>query len=186
MVWEFTDYDKKLAADMGAYLGVSPILSALILQRGYTDPLRAKMFLSPKLANLDDPFRLKNLRKAVLRIIEAIEKRQNILVFGDYDVDGITSTTLLVSILRLFGLNPSYFVPRRMEEGYGLSEAALERALSSGKTDLLIALDCGTNAEEAVNYIHSRGIDLIVVDHHQAKDATAQNHILINPHVFDF
>ena len=73
-----------------------------------------------------------------------------------------------------------------MEEGYGLSEAALERALSSGKTDLLIALDCGTNAEEAVNYIHSRGIDLIVVDHHQAKDATAQNHILINPHVFDF
>lgn len=186
MVWEFADYDKKLAADMGAYLGVSPILSALILQRGYTDPLRAKMFLSPKLANLDDPFRLKNLRKAVLRIIEAIEKRQNILVFGDYDVDGITSTTLLVSILRLFGLNPSYFVPRRMEEGYGLSEAALERALSSGKTDLLIALDCGTNAEEAVNYIHSRGIDLIVVDHHQAKDATAQNHILINPHVFDF
>ena len=183
MVWEFADYDKKLAADMGAYLGVSPILSALILQRGYTDPLRAKMFLSPKLANLDDPFRLKNLRKAVLRIIE---KRQNILVFGDYDVDGITSTTLLVSILRLFGLNPSYFVPRRMEEGYGLSEAALERALSSGKTDLLIALDCGTNAEEAVNYIHSRGIDLIVVDHHQAKDATAQNHILINPHVFDF
>ena len=186
MVWEFADYDKKLAADMGAYLGVSPILSALILQRGYTDPLRAKMFLSPKLANLDDPFRLKNLRKAVLRIIEAIEKRQNILVFGDYDVDGITSTTLLVSILRLFGLNPSYFVPRKMEEGYGLSEAALERALSSGKTDLLIALDCGTNAEEAVNYIHSRGIDLIVVDHHQAKDATAQNHILINPHVFDF
>ena len=62
MVWEFADYDKKLAADMGAYLGVSPILSALILQRGYTDPLRAKMFLSPKLANLDDPFRLKNLR----------------------------------------------------------------------------------------------------------------------------
>lgn len=104
---------------MGAYLGVSPILGALILQRGYSDPLRAKMFMSPKLANLDDPFRLKNLRRAVLRIIEAVEKRQNILVFGDYDVDGITSTTLLVSILRLFGLNPSYFVPRRMEEGYG-------------------------------------------------------------------
>lgn len=186
MVWEYVQYDEKLAADMGAYLGVSPILGALVLQRGYSDPLRAKMFMSPKLANLDDPFRLKNLRPAVLRIIEAIEKKQNILVFGDYDVDGITSTTLLVSILRLFGLNPSYFVPRRMEEGYGLSEAALERALSAGKTDLLIALDCGTNAKEAIEYILSRGIDLIVVDHHQAKDATDQNHILINPHVFDF
>lgn len=186
MVWEYVQYDEKLAADMGAYLGVSPILGALVLQRGYSDPLRAKMFMSPKLANLDDPFRLKNLRPAVLRIIEAIEKKQNILVFGDYDVDGITSTTLLVSILRLFGLNPSYFVPRRMEEGYGLSEAALERALSAGKTDLLIALDCGTNAKEAIEYILSRGIDLIVVDHHQAKDATDLNHILINPHVFDF
>ncbi len=186
MIWEFAEYDKKLASDLGAYLGVSPILGALILQRGYTDPLRAKMFLSPKLANLDDPFRLKNLRPAVLRIIEAIEKKQNILVFGDYDVDGITSTTLLVSILRLFGLNPAYFVPRRMEEGYGLSEAALERALSNNDTDLLIALDCGTNATEAIEYINSRGIDLIVVDHHQAKDTTAQNHILINPHVFDF
>lgn len=185
MIWEFAEYDKKLASDLGAYLGVSPILGALILQRGYTDPLRAKMFLSPKLANLDDPFRLKNLRPAVLRIIEAIEKKQNILVFGDYDVDGITSTTLLVSILRLFGLNPAYFVPRRMEEGYGLSEAALERALSNNDTDLLIALDCGTNATEAIEYINSRGIDLIVVDHHQAKDTTAQNHILINPHVFD-
>ena len=178
MIWEFAEYDKKLASDLGAYLGVSPILGALILQRGYTDPLRAKMFLSPKLANLDDPFRLKNLRPAVLRIIEAIEKKQNILVFGDYDVDGITSTTLLVSILRLFGLNPAYFVPRRMEEGYGLSEAALERALSNNDTDLLIALDCGTNATEAIEYINSRGIDLIVVDHHQAKDTTAQNHIL--------
>ncbi len=186
MEWEFADYDKKLAADLGAYLGVSPILGALILQRGYSDPVRAKMFLRPKLANLEDPFAVKNLRKASLRIIEAIEKNQNILVFGDYDVDGITSTTLLVNILRHFGLNPTYFVPRRMEEGYGLSEAALERAMSNGTPDLLIALDCGTNALDAVNYIRSKNIDLIIVDHHQAKDAAVvENHILINPHVFD-
>ena len=186
MEWEFVEYDKKLAADLGSYLGVSPLLAALILERGYSDPLRAKMFLRPKLANLDDPFSLKNLRAAVLRIIDAIEKKQKILVFGDYDVDGITSTTLLVCILRHFGIEPSYFVPRRMEEGYGLSKAALERALAGGKPDLLIALDCGTNAVEAVDYIRRQGIDLIVVDHHQAKDASDKNHILINPHVFDF
>ena len=183
MKWIEVEYDKKLAEDLGAYLGVSPILGALILQRGYSDLLRAKMYMRPKLADLDDPFRVKNLRSAVLRIIEAIEKNENILVFGDYDVDGITSTTLLVCILRHFGISPSYFVPRRMEEGYGLSEAALERALSNGKPDLLIALDCGTNAVEAVKYIRERGIDLIVVDHHQAKDVFVDDHILINPHV---
>lgn len=183
MKWSEVEFDKKLAEDLGAYLGVSPILGALILQRGYSDLLRAKMYMRPKLADLDDPFRVKNLRTAVLRIIEAIEKNENILVFGDYDVDGITSTTLLVCILRHFGISPSYFVPRRMEEGYGLSEAALERALSNGKPNLLIALDCGTNAVEAVKYIRERGIDLIVVDHHQAKDVFVDDHILINPHV---
>ncbi len=183
MKWIEVDYDKKLAEDLGSYLGVSPILGALILQRGYSDLLRAKMYMRPKLADLDDPFRVKNLRTAVLRIIDAIEKKQKILVFGDYDVDGITSTTLLVCILRHFGILPTYFVPRRMEEGYGLSEAAMERALSSGKPDLMIALDCGTNAVEAVKYIRDKRIDLIVVDHHQAKDVFVDDHILINPHV---
>ncbi len=186
MKWEFANYDKKLAADLGAYLGVSPLLGALILQRGYVDPIKAKMFLRPKLANLEDPFGVKNLRAAVLRIVRAIDNRQSILVFGDYDVDGITSTTLLVSILRCFGINPRYFVPRRMEEGYGLSKSALERALSDGKPDLLIALDCGTNATEAINFITSKNIDLIIVDHHQAKDeVVCENYTLINPHVFD-
>ena len=187
MQWVFADYDKKLASDLGAYLGVSPLLGALILQRGYADPIRAKMFLRPKLANLEDPFSVKFLRDAVLRIVKAIDNKENILVFGDYDVDGITSTTLLVCILRWFGVNPSYFVPRRMEEGYGLSKSALERALSEGKPDLLLALDCGTNAVEAIDYITSKGIDLIIVDHHQAKEEVEprDDHILINPHVFD-
>ncbi len=186
MKWEFVDYDKKLASDLGAYLGVSPILGALILQCGFSDPIRAKMFLRPKLADLDDPFRLKNLRRAVLRLIEAIEKKEKLLVFGDYDVDGITSTTLIVEVLRHFGLDPKYFVPRRMEEGYGLSQQALERAMADGKPDLLIALDCGTNADDSINYIKSLGIELIVVDHHQAKDSGPDDYILINPHVFDF
>lgn len=183
MKWQEVKFDKKLADDLGAYLGVSPILGALILQRGYNDLLRAKMFMRPKLADLDDPFRVKNLRTAVLRIIKSIEKKENVLVFGDYDVDGITSTTLLVSILRHFGISPTYFVPRRMEEGYGLSEAALERALSGGIPSLLIALDCGTNAAEAIKYIRDKNIDLIVVDHHQSKDVPVPDHILINPHV---
>ena len=78
MEWEYEKYDEKLATDLGAYLGVSPILGALLLERGYSDPLRANLFLRPKLANLDDPFRLKNLRQAVLRVIEAINKKHNL------------------------------------------------------------------------------------------------------------
>ncbi len=185
MKWNFIEYDAKLAADLGAYLGVSQMMAALLIQRGFTDPIRAKMFLRPKLADLDDPFRVTNLKKAVNRIIEGINKKQKILVFGDYDVDGITSTALLVSVLKHFDINPSYFVPRRMDEGYGLSKSALERALAEGKPDLLIALDCGTNADEAIDYIHKKGIDMIVVDHHQAKDFNPQNCIFLNPHVLD-
>jgi len=185
MKWNFAQYDSKMAADLGAYLGVSHILAALILQRGYGDPIRAKMFVRPKLADLDNPFRLTNLKAAVLRIIEAIEKKQKISVFGDYDVDGITSTAFLVNILRHFDLNPSYFVPRRMDEGYGLSKAALERALADGKPDLLIALDCGTNAYESIEYIRSLNIDMIIVDHHQAKEDNHKDCIFVNPNVLD-
>ncbi|MBO7521229.1 MAG: single-stranded-DNA-specific exonuclease RecJ, partial [Opitutales bacterium] len=186
MDWKIGKYDAKLAADLGSYLGVSPILASLLLERGFSDPIRAEMFLKPKLTNLGDPFRVKNLRAAALRLIEAISKKQKVLVFGDYDVDGITSTTLFVNAMRHFGLSPSYFVPRRMDEGYGLSEAALERAFADEKPDLLVALDCGTNAMDAIRYIRSRGIDLIVVDHHQSKDDPSnEDYILVNPHVFD-
>ncbi len=187
MEWIYTKYDKKLANDLSSYLGTSPILSALISQLGFTDPIHARMFLNPKLADLDSPFRLKNLRDAVLRIISAIDKGQSILVFGDYDVDGITSTALLVEVLTKLGAKPSYFVPRRMNEGYGLSSAALERALANGKPDLLIALDCGTNALEAIEFLKSKNIDLIVIDHHQPKDAliSTRDYILVNPHVYE-
>ncbi len=186
MHWKIRQYDQKLAADLGAYLGVSHILASLLIERGFSDPIRADMFLKPKLTNLGDPFRVKNMRRAVLRLIEAIEKKQKVLVFGDYDVDGITSTALFVNVMNHFELKPAYFVPRRMDEGYGLSAAALDRAMQDGKPDLLVALDCGTNAKEAIDFILSKGIDLIVVDHHQAKDDRHDNdYILVNPHVHD-
>lgn len=187
MNWKIGQYDEKLAADLGSYLGVSPILASLLLERGFFDPIRAEMFLKPKLTNLGDPFRVKNLRAAALRIIEAISKKQKVAVFGDYDVDGITATTLFVNAMRHFELEPAYFVPRRMDEGYGLSKAALERAFASGNPDLLVALDCGTNADDAIKFIRSKGIDLIVVDHHQSKEESPlnQDYILVNPHVYD-
>lgn len=141
-------------------------------------------FLNPKLAQLDDPFNIKGMDHAITRIIQAIEKDDKILVLGDYDVDGVTSTTLLVLILRYFGANPRYLVPRRMDEGYGLSIQALDRAMEIEKPDLFIALDCGTNSIDEIHYLKEKGIDVIVIDHHQCTIDTGlqDDFVLVNPH----
>ncbi|GHC07429.1 single-stranded-DNA-specific exonuclease RecJ [Cerasicoccus arenae] len=164
-------------------LGVTSVVATLLAQRGFNEPSSAERHLHPKLAHLDDPFAIKNMDRAVERLIAALRDGERITVVGDYDVDGVTSTSLLVMILRRFGASPRYFVPRRLDEGYGLSEAALERALVDGKPDLFIALDCGTNSVAEVASLTSLGIDVLIIDHHQSKDETPADAILINPHI---
>ena len=143
----------------------------------------AAAFLQPTLAGLSDPFLVPNLIPAAARLRDAIVGREQVIVLGDYDVDGVTSTALLVTVLRSFGLAPRFVVPRRAEDGYGLSRSAIDRALELGRPNLFIALDCGTNSHEEVAYLCAQGIDVIVVDHHRSKDRTLQQGILINPHV---
>jgi single-stranded-DNA-specific exonuclease len=104
------------------------------------------------------------------------------VVLGDYDVDGVTSTALLVSVLRRLGASPRFVVPRRSEDGYGLSRSAIDRALEQGRPDLFVALDCGTNSREETAWLRAQGIDVIVVDHHRAKEGLAEG-LLVNPHV---
>jgi single-stranded-DNA-specific exonuclease len=106
-------------------------------------------------------------------------------VLGDYDVDGVSSTALLVMVLRRFGLNPHFVVPRRAEDGYGLSRSAIDRALEAGKPHLFIALDCGTNSHAEAGYLRSQGIDVMVIDHHRSKEKPLEDCILINPHVHE-
>jgi single-stranded-DNA-specific exonuclease len=117
------------------------------------------------------------------RLRKAIETSEDIVVLGDYDVDGVSSTTLLVSILRRFGSKPRFVVPRRMEDGYGLSRSAIDRALEQGRPQLFIALDCGTNSHDEVAYLVAQGIDVMVVDHHRSKEKPLDQGLLINPHV---
>ena len=162
--------------------GVSEVLARLLAQRGI-QPDNAARYLRPKLDELQDPFLLHNLEAAARRIGQAIDQTEEVVVFGDYDVDGITSTVQLVETLRYFQLNPRYYVPLRMEEGYGLSREAIDRVLKEGHPDLFIALDCGTNAHEPIAYLKSQGIEVIVVDHHQAKDGIPEACRLVNPHV---
>ncbi len=170
---------------LSSALGASPVLAELLLRAGHADAEAAAAFLKPALARLADPFLLKNLDRATARLRRALAAREEIVVLGDYDVDGVSSTALLVSILRRFGASPRFVVPRRMEDGYGLSRSAIDRALEPGRPALFVALDCGTNSHEEVAYLGSLGIDVIIVDHHRSKEKPLEHGILINPHAHD-
>lgn len=184
MRWTYTPPPAEQVGALRRSAGVSPVLAELLWLREIKDEAVAKQFLHPTLAELADPFLLKNLEAAARRISEAIAARESVIVLGDYDVDGVSSTTLLVSILRRFGLNPTFVVPRRMEDGYGLSRSAIDRALEVGKPDLFIALDCGTNSQTEVSYLQDQGIDVIIIDHHREGEGFVDSALLINPHVF--
>ncbi len=161
--------------------GVSPVLAEILLRHGLEE--QAAAFLHPALSALANPFLLGNMAEAVDRLRGAIARAERIVILGDYDVDGVTSTALLVTVLRRFGLEPRFVVPRRSEDGYGLSRSAIDRALEGGRPNLFIALDCGTNSQEEVDYLKTQGIDVIIVDHHRSKEGTIERGLLINPHV---
>jgi len=185
MLWKTQAYDEELAAGFSRKLRVAPVIGRLLAQRGLASIDEAELFLRPRLAHLQDPFELTNMTAAVERIEAAIESGENVIVFGDYDVDGVTSTVQLIAMLRIFGLDPRFCVPRRLDEGYGLSLDAINRAIGEIKPDLFIALDCGTNAHEPIAYLRELGIDVIVVDHHQSKVSAPEGCIFVNPHVND-
>jgi single-stranded-DNA-specific exonuclease len=185
MDWQVQNVAEDLVDALCSELEISATLARLLLMRGLDDAAAAQAFLHPKLQNLTCPFEISFLRDAAVRVDTAIENAEKVFVFGDYDVDGVTSTVLLVSVLRVFGLNPHFFVPRRLQEGYGLSVPLIERALSEASPDLVIAVDCGTNAHEPIRFLQERGIAVIVVDHHQAKNGAPNGCLLVNPHVND-
>jgi single-stranded-DNA-specific exonuclease len=183
MRWVYEPLPAEVIEDLSRRAGVTPILAELLLRAGLSDADSAARFLRPALAELTDPFLLRNLDSAAARLQRAIADREEIVVLGDYDVDGVSSTALLVSILRRFGSCPRFVVPRRMEDGYGLSRSAIDRALEGGVPRLFIALDCGTNSHDEVRYLHDRGVDVLVIDHHRSKERVLEDGILINPHV---
>lgn len=183
MRWTYKPFPAEEVGNLGKQAGVGPVIAELLLRNGLADPVAAAAFLRPVLADLNDPFLLPNVEAGAVRLRKAIEAGEDIVVLGDYDVDGVSSTALLVSILRRFGLQPRFVVPRRMEDGYGLSRSAIDRALERGRPQLFIALDCGTNSHEEVAYLFSQGIDVMVVDHHRSKEKPLTQGLLINPHV---
>ncbi len=156
-------------------------LAGLLYHKGLHDPAEAQHFMAPKLKSLSDPFLLPDMRVAVDRIFAAVDAGRRIVLYGDYDVDGMTSVTLLHQVLAAFGAAPACFVPHRIEEGYGLTPDGVARCCELHEPELLIALDCGTSAVGEIGALCARGVEVIVVDHHECGAELPPCAALVNP-----
>ncbi len=157
--------DGVVVKQLAGALGVSDSLANLMVQRGINTPEEAHAFFNPSLDYLHDPFMMKDMNIAVDRLSTAIKKNEKILVYGDYDVDGTTAVALVYSFLKELSSNIEYYIPDRYKEGYGVSFQGIDFA-AQNNCKIIITLDCGIKAVEKVIYARSKGLDVIICDHH--------------------
>ena len=179
--WTLAPPQPLLAGQLASQLKISTLLAQCLLNRGHSEPSAIENFLSPRLKNLADPFLLPNMAAAVERLLRAREQNEPLVIFGDYDVDGVTSTALLTEVLRSLGWKVDFYLPNRMDEGYGLSADGVENCLKKFPTTLLLAVDCGSTAVETIQKLRERGVDVIVLDHHQVSSPAPDAVALVNP-----
>jgi single-stranded-DNA-specific exonuclease len=170
-----------LAGQLANTLRISPLLAQCLLNRGLSEPDSIKSFFEPRLKQLSDPFHLPNMAAAVERLFQAHEKKEQVVIFGDYDVDGVTSAALLLEVLQNLGWITSHYLPHRIDEGYGLSQDAIETCLRKFPATLLLAVDCGSTSAESIAWLKTRGVDVIVLDHHQVSSPAPEALALVNP-----
>ena len=181
--WNFetpTPEQKRTAEELAEKIGISPILMQLLVSRGITTESAAKRFFRPQLADLINPFLMKDMDVAVDRLNDAMGRKERILVYGDYDVDGCTAVALVYKFLQQFYSNIDYYIPDRYEEGYGVSHKGIDYAKETG-VKLIIILDCGIKAIEEVRYAKSLGIDFIICDHHVPDEVMPPAVAILNP-----
>ena len=167
-VWEYnelTEADQSTAQSLADSLGINPVMGTLLVNRGIRTVEEARRFFRPQLTNLLDPFLFRDMQKAVDRLNEALGKKERILVYGDYDVDGCTAVALVYRFLQQYYSNIDYYIPSRNEEGYGVSRQGVDYAHETG-VSLVIVLDCGIKAVDEIVYAKELGIDFIICDHH--------------------
>ena len=179
--WTIRKHDREQVLQLSQSLKVSPLLAALLISRGFETEASAYKFLNPSYDDLHEPLLLKDMQKAVDRILKAIEAGEKILIWGDYDVDGTTGTVVLRKALEILGATTGFHVPNRFTEGYGLNIPALEKANERGYK-LVITVDCGSTAFEPIEWAQDAGMDVIVTDHHLTKDEGLPNaYAVVNP-----
>ena len=181
--WNYTPpaaIQDNAAKDLGEKLSISPILASLLIRRGITTESAAKRFFRPQLADLINPFLMKDMDAAVDRLNDAMGHKERILVYGDYDVDGCTAVALVYKFLRQFYSNIDYYIPDRYDEGYGVSKKGIDFAKETG-VKLIIILDCGIKAIEEITYAKEQGIDFIICDHHVPDEEMPPAVAILNP-----
>ncbi len=175
-----TDEQKQKVKQISELMKCPEMIAEMLICKGITDPVEIDSFFNPSLDNVFDPFIFKDMKKAVERIIRAINKDEMITIYGDYDVDGTTSTALLYLGLKKVGAIVNYYIPHRMIDGYGLSLSGVDQIKKNG-AQVIISVDCGINAIEEVEQINSLGMDIIITDHHNPKEKLPEAYAIINP-----
>jgi single-stranded-DNA-specific exonuclease len=179
--WDLAPAQPLLAEPLSRETRVSRLTAQCLINRGFTDPEVAHHYPNPRLKRLADPFLLPQMDRAVERLWRARQQGEAVVVFGDYDVDGVTSTTLLIEVLRRLDWTVTGYLPSRLEEGYGLSREGVANCLKTHPAGLLLAVDCGSTAVETIDWLRDQGVEVIVLDHHQVSDPPPPAVALVNP-----
>ncbi|MCH2382029.1 MAG: single-stranded-DNA-specific exonuclease RecJ [Pedosphaera sp.] len=183
--WSLAPSQPLLTGQLIRELPLSPLMAQCLVNRGVTSKAEVSEFLNPRLKLLADPFLIPNMDAAVERLWKARENNERLLIYGDYDVDGVSSTALLVEMLTELGWTVQSHLPGRFDDGYGLSAVALEKCLEQFEANIVLAVDCGSTAVEAIEFLNERKIDVLVLDHHQVSTPPPEPLAMINPQLSD-
>ncbi len=179
--WAFHPHDEAGIRRLCSGLRVSPLLAQVLIARGYTDAQAAQGFLNPRLSDLHDPSQLPGIDKSADLIVDAMKSGRRITIYGDYDVDGVTGTSILWHCLQLSGASVDYYIPCRLEEGYGLNKSALQQLHEEDPKRLVVSVDCGIASVEEAKLAKSLGLDLIITDHHHIGTTLPDALALVHP-----
>lgn len=178
--WNIRKNEDGFSEDILKEFGISKIISQILANRGIKEKSDINRFLSPRISYLNDPFEIPDMQKAVDRTMLARQKKEKVLVWGDYDVDGVTATSIVVLGLKKIGMEASYYIPHRYNEGYGMNIEALKKISSQG-VSLIITVDCGVSNVKEIAFAKSLGIDVIVTDHHNIPEKLPDSVAAVNP-----
>ncbi len=179
--WQLLSPDRNRVDHLSKFLNCGDVLATILVNRNIVSTVEAERFLSPSLRDLRPPFAIKDMDRAADRIVTAIFNHEKILIFGDYDVDGITATVLYYEFLRSIGASVSYYIPHRIKEGYGLQTHHIHETAVSNRIELIITADCGISSHHAVLAANQIGIDVIVTDHHNVPETLPTAYAVVNP-----
>lgn len=180
-IWRIAPHDEAVVRDLSARLRIAPLLAQVIAARGCRTPEAAEAYLAKKLMDLHDPEKLPGVSLAADRIVAAVQAKRRITVYGDYDVDGVTATSLLWHCLQLTGATVDYYIPSRLEEGYGLNCDALRQLHAEDPSRLVVTVDCGITSVNEAALARELGLELIITDHHQFADTLPADTVLVHP-----